>query len=47
VPQPYHYCKDESVIGTEFYLMEFMDGRIFLDNSLPGLSPDEREQAYD
>ena len=28
-------------------LMEFVDGRIFLDNSLPGLSPAERTQAYD
>lgn len=27
--------------------MEFVEGRIFLDNSLPGLSPVERKKAYD
>ena len=35
-----------SVIGTPFYLMEFVPGRIFKDPSLPGLSPEERRKVY-
>ncbi|KRX09753.1 Protein kinase-like domain [Pseudocohnilembus persalinus] len=46
VPEPYLYCTDLSVIESEFYLMEFVQGRIFRDNSLPGLSPDERREIY-
>ena len=34
-----HYCKDETIVGTEFYIMEFVEGRIFLDNSLPAPPP--------
>lgn len=33
VPYCYLYCKDQSVIGTEFYLMEFVEGRIFKDST--------------
>lgn len=40
-------CTDRSVVGTEFYMMQFVDGRIFVDNHLPGLSPQERAQLYD
>ncbi|MBM3347677.1 MAG: phosphotransferase family protein [Betaproteobacteria bacterium] len=37
VPEARLYCEDASVIGTPFYLMEFMDGRIFPDPALPEL----------
>lgn len=47
VPKVYAYCKDKSVLGAEFYIMEFVQGRIFTDPSLPGLSKTERQQAYD
>jgi aminoglycoside phosphotransferase (APT) family kinase protein len=46
VPIPYAYCKDKEVLGAEFYLMEFVSGRIFTDPSLPGLSSTERRAAY-
>nr|QBK46529.1 acyl-CoA dehydrogenase C-terminal domain containing protein [Philasterides dicentrarchi] len=46
VPQPYIYCSDLSVIESEFYLMEYMKGRIFRDLSLPGISPKERTEIY-
>lgn len=46
VPTVYAYCRDPSVVGSEFYLMEFVKGRIFTDPSLPGLSQDERRAAY-
>ena len=30
-------CEDESVIGRAFYVMEFVDGRVLWDQSLPGV----------
>jgi hypothetical protein len=42
VPQPYLYCNNSSIIGTEFYVMNFIQGRIFRDPSLPQLKPFER-----
>ena len=47
VARPLHLCTDESIIGSMFYLMEFMDGRIFWDPSLPGLAADERAAYFD
>jgi acyl-CoA dehydrogenase family protein 11 len=46
VPRPLHFCGDKSVIGTEFYLMDFVDGRIFRDPSLGDCSPAERAAIY-
>lgn len=46
VPKTYCLCEDESVVGTPFYIMEFLDGRIFEDPSLPGVTPKEREQMW-
>jgi aminoglycoside phosphotransferase (APT) family kinase protein len=43
----YALCTDESVIGREFYIMEFVDGRVLWDQALPGMTPDERAQYYD
>jgi len=42
VPKPIIYCRDASYIGTEFYIMEFVKGRIFRDSTLPELNPEER-----
>ncbi|XP_033126637.1 acyl-CoA dehydrogenase family member 10-like [Anneissia japonica] len=47
VPNLISLCEDSSIIGTPFYLMDFMEGRIFKDPSCPGLSPDERCQVYE
>ncbi len=47
VPQVYCLCEDEGVIGSMFYVMEFMDGRIFWDGALPAQSPPERTAIYD
>jgi aminoglycoside phosphotransferase (APT) family kinase protein len=47
VARPLHLCRDESVIGSMFYLMEFVDGRIFWDPSLPGLEAHGRADIYD
>jgi len=47
VPVMRHYCDDPELIGTEFYVMDFLDGRVFRDASLPELSPTERAAVYD
>ncbi|CAK6984775.1 nephrocystin-3 isoform X2, partial [Scomber scombrus] len=46
VPQPLLHCTDTEVIGTEFYLMEHVEGRIFRDLRLPGVSAAERAALY-
>ncbi|MET0717064.1 MAG: phosphotransferase [Pseudoxanthomonas sp.] len=40
-------CEDESVIGRAFYIMDFVEGRIFWEQSLPGVAPIERAALYD
>ena len=47
VPMMRALCEDESVIGTAFYVMDFLEGRIFRDPVLPGLQPSERAAIYD
>ncbi|MFZ5677850.1 MAG: phosphotransferase family protein [Pseudomonadota bacterium] len=46
VARPLHYCTDESVIGTEFYVMEHVEGRVFWEPWAPGLAADERAQLF-
>jgi aminoglycoside phosphotransferase (APT) family kinase protein len=43
----YALCTDESVIGRAFYIMEFVEGRVLWDQSLPGMDPAERGAIYD
>ena len=45
-PRTYCLCEDESVIGTIFYIMEMVQGRILWDSTLPGMSREERGQIY-
>lgn len=47
VPRMRAYCADDTVIGTAFYVMDFLEGRIFRDARLPGLAPAERAAVYD
>ncbi|KAI8631448.1 acyl-CoA dehydrogenase family member 11 [Xylariaceae sp. FL1651] len=46
VPKAYCLCEDESVVGTPFYVMEFLDGRIFEDLAVPGVSAEERTSLW-
>jgi aminoglycoside phosphotransferase (APT) family kinase protein len=46
VPKAIVYHEEPDVVGTPFYLMERLDGRVFHDASLPGLPPGERGQIY-
>jgi aminoglycoside phosphotransferase (APT) family kinase protein len=47
VPRMELLCEDESVIGRAFYVMQFMDGRVLWDQSLPGMGNAERAGIYD
>jgi aminoglycoside phosphotransferase (APT) family kinase protein len=47
VAKPVVLCEDPEVIGTAFYVMEHVRGRIFRDPLLPGLKPPERAAIYD
>ncbi|EGJ09353.1 aminoglycoside phosphotransferase [Rubrivivax benzoatilyticus JA2 = ATCC BAA-35] len=47
VPRMVALCEDESVIGRAFYLMGFVEGRVFWEQSLPGMTPAERAAIYD
>lgn len=47
VPRMRALCEDAEVIGTAFYVMDYLEGRIFRDATLPGLTPAERAAIYD
>jgi aminoglycoside phosphotransferase (APT) family kinase protein len=47
VPCVHVLCEDECVIGSAFYVMEFLDGRIFWDQRVPEASPTERAAMFD
>ena len=47
VPRTVFLCNDESVIGTIFYVMEFVDGRIFWDPTLPEIDENKRMKVYE
>lgn len=46
VARPYVLCQDPAVVGTDFYIMSFVDGRVFRNQTLPSLSPEERRAVY-
>jgi aminoglycoside phosphotransferase (APT) family kinase protein len=46
VAKPFGLCTDDSVIGTMFYIMDKVDGRILWDGSLPDRAPEERRLIY-
>jgi aminoglycoside phosphotransferase (APT) family kinase protein len=43
----YALCTDESVIGTWFYIMEYLDGRVIWDSTAGPYSPEERGAFWD
>ena len=46
VPKTFSYCEDDSVIGTPFFLMEHVEGKIFWELLLPESKPEERRKIY-
>jgi aminoglycoside phosphotransferase (APT) family kinase protein len=47
VPAMHLLCEDEAVIGRAFYVMEFVQGRVLWDQSLPGMTNGQRGAIYD
>jgi len=47
VPKTYCLCEDEAVIGSAFFVMDFVDGRVFWDGLLTGRTNAERAGVYD
>ena len=46
VARPYGLCRDDGVIGTMFYVMEMVEGRILWDQRLPQYEPPQRRAIY-
>ncbi len=46
VAQPYVLCQDPAVVGTDFYIMSFIEGRVFRNQTLPSLTPADRRAVY-
>ena len=47
VAKTYHLCEDDNVIGSMFYIMGFVEGRIFWDPALPDIRVADRTAMYD
>ena len=47
VPRTYLMCTDSTIIGTPFFVMGCVDGRVFRQPHLPGVSADDRASMYD
>jgi len=47
VARPLVLCEDESVIGTAFYVMDYVEGRVLWDQSLPGMTKAGRAAIWD
>lgn len=47
VPRTYALCHDESIIGTAFFVMAYVEGRVFWDHSLPDATLAERASIFD
>ncbi|KAF2289147.1 hypothetical protein GH714_029112 [Hevea brasiliensis] len=46
VPKVFCLCTDPNIIGTAFYIMEYLEGRIFIEPKLPGVAPGRRGAMY-
>jgi aminoglycoside phosphotransferase (APT) family kinase protein len=47
VPRPFVFCDDDRVVGTTFFIMEYVEGRIYWELELPDSDPAERAAIYD
>jgi aminoglycoside phosphotransferase (APT) family kinase protein len=46
VAEPIVYCADESVVGTAFYVMSYVEGRVIWEPDIPSATPEERAAIY-
>src|SRR5205807_2444172 len=47
VAEPVIYCSDEAIVGTAFYVMGFVEGRVFWEPHMPASNPAERAKVFD
>lgn len=47
VAEPVLYCADDSIAGTAFFLMGYVEGRVFWEPHMPSSGPAERAAVYD
>jgi aminoglycoside phosphotransferase (APT) family kinase protein len=47
VAEPVIYCADETIVGTPFFVMSYVEGRVFWDPQMPTSNPAERARVYD
>src|SRR5437660_3297636 len=47
VARPHALCEDDSVIGTAFYVMDYVEGRVLWDPALPGMTREQRAAIWD
>jgi aminoglycoside phosphotransferase (APT) family kinase protein len=47
VPRVYLLCEDPSIVGTMFYVMDYVDGRVYPDRLLPGCTKQQRREMYE
>jgi aminoglycoside phosphotransferase (APT) family kinase protein len=47
VARPHVLCEDEKVIGTIFYVMDYVEGRVLWDPALPGMTREQRAAIWD
>ncbi len=46
VPKLFAFTEDLDVVGTPFYIMEYLEGRVIVDQSLPSFSKEDRTRVY-
>lgn len=46
VPRTHLLCEDDAVIGTPFFVMEHVEGRVLIDTFLPSFTPPQRTETY-
>src|SRR5216683_4481758 len=47
VPRTFALCEDDAVIGTAFYVMDCVHGRVIIEPAIPGVAPRERRLIYE
>ena len=46
IPEMLGLSENCDIIGTPFYIMDYVEGKIYKDPSLPGLEPETRQKIY-
>ena len=46
VPETFHLCEDDSIIGTPFFIMDMVEGRVLVEPHLPSFTSQERGSLY-